>query len=308
MTTFFTTSQTVNVSRLTNDGWWIENTTEHVAKGTALGSDFTVNIYTPSVDGMTARYDRSSDTWSVEIEDMTKKPYFDKNGGKHYLDNPVSEYPKGAILEAPPEYDGETQTVLYKDGKWKVYSIQIGQAFYGEYGDEFVVSDYNFELPENYTFTKPPSLRSDKYVVKLVNGEWQQLLDHRGQIAFAKNRDNDKDYQIRDLEELPDTHTLLEPKAFESWVNGGWQYDIERHRPFKVAEEKSWRDAELIKVLNRIDQYEKDQGYPLELRTSPIQSEDDYMRLLQDRKALSDYPESEHFPFGLRPLLSGLTR
>ncbi|MFN3019207.1 hypothetical protein ACK1CN_25020 [Vibrio coralliilyticus] len=70
--------------------------------------------------------------------------------------------------------------------------------------------------------------------------------------------------------------------------------------------EIQWRDAELTKVLNRIDQYEKDQNYPEELRTSPIKSNEDFLKLLEDRKMLSDYPNNESFPFGERPQLSGL--
>lgn len=70
--------------------------------------------------------------------------------------------------------------------------------------------------------------------------------------------------------------------------------------------ERLWRDTSLNKVLNRIDQYEKDQDYPVELRTSPIQSNDEFLKLLNDRKLLSDYPESIDFPFGERPILSGL--
>lgn len=70
--------------------------------------------------------------------------------------------------------------------------------------------------------------------------------------------------------------------------------------------ETSWRDAELEKVLNRIDQYEKDQSYPEEYRTSPIQSHDDFLLLLNDRKVLSNYPDLETFPLGDRPALSGL--
>lgn len=68
MTLFFAQSQTVHVSRITSDGWWIENTTEHVSKGTALGNDFTQTLYTPSRDGMIARYDRATGTWSDELK------------------------------------------------------------------------------------------------------------------------------------------------------------------------------------------------------------------------------------------------
>lgn len=72
------------------------------------------------------------------------------------------------------------------------------------------------------------------------------------------------------------------------------------------AIEIQWRDAELTKVLNRIDQYEKDQNYPEELRTSPIQSHEEFLLLLNDRKVLSDYPDTHTLHFGERPVLSGL--
>lgn len=74
----------------------------------------------------------------------------------------------------------------------------------------------------------------------------------------------------------------------------------------KHLEERTWRDSTLDKVLSRIDQYENDQSYPEELRTSPIQSREDFLLLLKDRKALSDYPNIENFPFCERPKLSGL--
>lgn len=303
---FFNKTQNVRVSRITTDGWWLENTTEHVVKGTTLGKDFTVNIYTPSKDSMIARYDRETDTWSEEIINRTYDEYFSQYGQKFIIGEPDGDYPEFAIVETPPEYNPETQTVLYKDEQWKVYDILLEKPFFDEYGNEFLVSDYNFELPENHTFIAPPKLRSDKYAVKLIDGQWQQLLDYRGEVAYVKDRDNGENYPIEELGELPDTHILIEPESFDSWIDDSWQYDIERHRPFKVGEEKQWRNSELAKTLDRIDQYEKDQSYPVELRTSPIKTEADYIKLLQDRKILSDYPESSDFPFGQRPVISGL--
>ncbi|PNH88146.1 hypothetical protein [Vibrio diazotrophicus] len=306
MTVFFDESKTVDVSRISQDGWWIENTTEHVAKGTALGDDFTQNIYTPSADGLIARYDRETDTWSDEIEDMSSKKFYSIYGQPFVIGVPDGDFPEGAITEAPPEYDREKQTVLYKDDEWKVYPIRIGELYFNEYGQEYIVSDYNFDLPDGYTFTPPPKIISANHAVKWIENSWEELPDYRGQFAFAKDRADGENYHIKELGDIPETHTLIEPKLFESWVNDGWHYDVDRHRPVKAIEEKSWRDAELVKVLDRIDQYEKDQSYPVELRTSPIQNEDDYMKLLQDRKTLSDYPETENFPFGTRPTLSGV--
>ncbi|NAW98960.1 MULTISPECIES: hypothetical protein [unclassified Vibrio] len=302
METFFSTSKTVNVSRMTRDGWWIENTVEHVVKGTALGSDFTQNIYTPSTPSMIARYDRELDAWSDEIEDMTWKEYYNENGQRFVVGSPNGQYPESAILLAPPEYDADIQTVLYQNEQWVIYDILIGQKFYDEYGQQFIVSDYNFELPDKHTWEEPLQAE-DGYAVKLINGQWQSFIDHRNKVAYAKDRDEDENYLIEELGELPETHTLIEPELYDSWLDGIWQYDVKRHYPFKASEERQWRNSELANVLDRIDQYEKDQAYPVELRTSPIKAEADYLRLLQDRKALSDYPESIDFPFGERPML-----
>ncbi|MGL4221057.1 MAG: hypothetical protein ACRCSS_10580, partial [Shewanella sp.] len=253
---FFSENQTVKVSRITSDGWWVENTTEHVVKGTALGKDFTLNIYTPSSKDKIARYDRKTDTWADEIQNRTWDEYFNQYGQRFIIGEPDGDFPDWAIVEMPPEHDTQTHTVLYKDEQWHVHDILIGHSFYDEYGYEFKVSDYNFELPEKHTFIAPPEPLSEQYSPKLIDGQWQQLIDHRGKMAYAINRD-DGSYVIEELGELPATHTLIEPDLYDSWVNGQWQYDIERHRPFKTSEEKQWRDTELKRVLDRIDQYEK---------------------------------------------------
>ncbi|MBU2898043.1 hypothetical protein [Vibrio hepatarius] len=310
MSDFFKTSKTVYVSRINQQGWWLENIEEHVSKGTALGSEYTQRIYKPSQKGKTARFDKESNQWSEEIEDMTWKKYWDENGNDFIIGKPDGDFPSNAILEPPPEYNRETHAVLYsKIAGWKVYAVRIGQAFYDEQGHELIVSDKYFDLPEGHTWEAPPSPK-EGYAIKHVDGKWVQIIDYRGKIAYAKNRNDpsQQDYIIEQIGEVPNSHTLSEPQPYDSWMgeNLGWKYDAERHRPFKQSEEKSWRDSELTKVLNRIDQYEKDKNYPNELRTSPISSEVDFLKLVEDRKVLSDYPDTEHFPFGERPTLSGL--
>lgn len=306
MNAFFPTSQNVNVSRLSHDGWWTENTVEHVAKGTALGSDFTQNIYIPSKPGMISRYHAETDSWSPEILNMTWNIYYDIHGQKFFIGEPDGDYPDWAIIDPPPEYDPETHTVLYrKETGWTIFKIQLGESFYDEFGQEFLVSDYNFDLPENHTWEEPPK-NQDGHAVKLIDGYWQQLIDYREKMAYAKDRDNDEDYIIEELGELPESHTLLTPGAYDSWVNNvGWVYDLERHRPFKSLEERAWRDSALIKVINRVDQYEKDRNYPEELRTSTL-TDKEFLVLLQERKLLSDYPQQDGFPFIQRPVLSVL--
>lgn len=307
---FFDKTQVVQVSRFTQDGWWIRNESEHVAKGTALSPNCTLKLYEPSQEGMIARYDYETETWSDEIEDMTWKSFWNEVGQRFVIGEPDGDYSEWAIREEPPEYDKETHTVLHsKETGWKVYEIYLGRSFYDEWGNEFIVSDYNFELPEKHSWEEPPK-QEKGYAIKLVDEQWVQLVDHREQMAYSKDRDNDEfeDYQIEDLGELPVTHTLLAYEPYDSWVDDdtGWQYDQERHRPFKSEEEKAWRNGKLTSVINRIDQYEKDQSYPEELRTSPIKNEEQFLQLLHDRKVLSDYPDADGFPFAERPGLSGL--
>ncbi|CAH0543072.1 hypothetical protein [Vibrio marisflavi] len=58
MTKFYTESQNVNVSRISREGWWLENGVEHVAANTALGADCTTTIYQPSKPGLIAKYQK----------------------------------------------------------------------------------------------------------------------------------------------------------------------------------------------------------------------------------------------------------
>lgn len=118
-------------------------------------------------------------------------------------------------------------------------------------------------------------------------GDWKIASNGKEAEIIEWNRDDQKPSYI-ELE-----------KAYKEAVTKS----IELQR---IQIEREWRDVNLSKVLSRIDQYEKDQNYPENLRTSPIQSHDDFLLLLNDRKVLSDYPSAIDFPFGERPLLSGL--
>ncbi|AYV22357.1 hypothetical protein [Vibrio mediterranei] len=120
-----------------------------------------------------------------------------------------------------------------------------------------------------------------------VGGDWRIASDGNEAKIIEWNRDEKKP-----------SNEILE-QAYKEALQARIVSD-------KQIEERLWRDSVLDKVLSRIDQYEKDQNYPEELRTSPIKSHDDFVLLLNDRKLLSDYPDTENFPFGDRPTLSGL--
>ncbi|OEF12750.1 hypothetical protein [Aliivibrio logei] len=311
MVTFFKKTQIVSVSCISAEGWWIGNGEEHVVKGTALGSDFTQNIYSPSIDGMTARYDRGLNQWSDEVENMTWKQYFNINGQPFLIGEPEGNYPEWAIKETPPKYDNETQTVLYINKAWKVFEIELGKPYWDSECYKLTISEHNFTLPDNHSFIEPP--KSDKgFAVRLVNGEWKQLEDHREKIAFAKDRDNDEkgNYQVEELGPIPKTHTLLVPEQFDSWNEAltQWQYDAARYRPVWAQDEKQWQQETLIKVEAELVFYAQDKDIPelySELRKTHY-SEDDYYSLLGDRILLNEYVQQEDFPECGRPTLSGL--
>ncbi len=221
MTKFFKKSQSVNVSRLSVEGWWLENCTEHVVKGTALGADFTQVIYTPSSDGMIARFDRETEQWSAEIEDMTWKPFFDVYGREFVIGEPDGDYPEDAIKETPPEYDNEKQTVLYENDAWKIYCIELGKSYWDAETNEFIISDYNFTLPEKHTFIEPPKAKKG-FAVRLIGGQWQQVEDNRDKIIY-NCEDCTQSEVVEKLGSIKDGFTYDEPNTpFDEWFDNQW--------------------------------------------------------------------------------------
>lgn len=221
MNEFFKQSQSVEVSRLSNEGWWLENCTEHVVKGTALGADFTQLIYTPSSDGIIARFDREKNQWSDEIEDMTWKPFFDVYGREFVIGEPDGDYPEGAIKEAPPEYDNEKQTVLYENDTWKSYNIELGKSYWDSETNEFIISDFNFTLPERHTFIEPPE-KDKGFVVRLVDGQWQQIEDNRDKTIY-NCEDCTQSEIVEKLGSIKAGFTYNEPSTpYDEWIKDQW--------------------------------------------------------------------------------------
>lgn len=297
----------VEVSKIDKNDWWLGNGQEHVAKGTALGADFITNIYNPTSPGMTAKYDHDNDEW-LEVYDSSQLEFWDITGQHFKIGTPDGTYPEWAIKTKPPAFNPITQTVLYNqdDQEWTVYDILINTKYYDHLTNELTVSDFNFVLPENHTFTAPPKAKKG-YAVRLVSNKWKQLIDHRDKLAYSKDRNHEDDYTVEELGEIKDTHTLLEHDTFDSWdkATNQWKYDQERERPVKIANEKAWRNSTLTEVINRMDQYNQDQNLPDEFKRSPFNQEQ-FLQLASDRALLSDYTETDGFPFCERPKLSGL--
>ncbi len=268
MTIFFDESKSVDVSRISQDGWWIENTTEHVSKGTALGDDFTQNIYTPSENGLIARYDREADAWSDEIEDMSGKKFYSIYGQPFVIGVPDGEFPEGAITEEPPEYDPEKQTVLYEEEVWAVYDIKIGELYYDEFGVESIVSDFNFELPDGCTWIAPP-ITDKGFAVQLINGEWVQVKDNKGKVSYSIET---KESVIIDyLGEVKEGYTLSAPSSiYDVWniANEAWEVDIEAKAAAELEERKvkalETRYSEIYKDITYQDEVNGTHNYQLD--------------------------------------------
>ncbi|MEI8607951.1 hypothetical protein P4S70_01970 [Enterovibrio sp. Hal110] len=302
MTTFFDQTQTVTVSRYCAQGWWKGNFTEHVVKGTGLGPDCTLTVYSPSRDGVTARFNTQTQVWSEEIDDATLTPFYGPDGEQYALDYPDGSFPDWAIFDAPPEHDRETQTVLHTGEAWTVYDIKMGVPYWDAECRRHVVNETCFTLPADHTWEAPPNTEKG-FCPVLKDGQWQIVEDYRGQTQFDK-KDATVSKTVTEAGPLPRGWTLKAPATvFDVWKNNRWQYDQDKARPAKSLSERRWRDAVLAFLLQRLEQFERDLQVAEQYRTGTLTAAD-YEHLLADRKRLCDYPDAAGFPFADRPTLS----
>jgi len=165
----------------------------------------------------------------------------------------------------------------------------------------------NTGLPAQSTVEPLPDLLDGQHAV-YQRETWQALYDYRNKTAYSKDRDNGKNYQVTAFGELPETHTLLEPRRYDSWINEQWQYDEQRYLPVFIEEEQNWCKSLLQLVEVEIVKYQQDQAIPIdysELRITAY-TEQQYYGLLMDRKLLNEYVLQSDFPECGRPTLSGL--
>lgn len=221
---FKTESCTLEVSKIGNQGLWLGNTTEHVAKGTALGDEFTETLYTPSSEGFTATYGEGTHTWS-ELEDKTDWEYYSPTGETLTIGSPLGDYPEGAILEKPPTLE-EYQKVKYDGSSWVIYECHKGKSYWDKNCEEFTVGDDYFELPDECTWSEPLE-HLDGFKVILVNGVWEYIEDYVGLTAY--NTSTKLPTVITELGELPEGFTLLVPDTYSKWEYGAWVLDEEAY-------------------------------------------------------------------------------
>lgn len=229
----------LNVSLIADGGYWGGNSTQHVAKGTALGSEFTESIYTPPKEGLTAIYDAVLDVW-VECEDKSNLRFFDASGTEYAIGVPDGDYPDGAIKKTPPDYDSEKQTVLYESGKWTVFDILIGQNYFSSDGRKHFIEKFNFIIPKNCTLIEPPKAKQG-FAVKLVNDEWEQWTDHRHKVIY--NKENGLDSKlVTELGDIETEWTLTPPVTqYDKWVDDAWVTDEQALFEAKIIEVDSTR-------------------------------------------------------------------
>lgn len=207
----------------------------------------------------------------------------------------------------------ENEKAYFFNGNWVVTPLYIGRPYWDAEGVKGTITSYpQHDLPKVYTLVEPPENGED-FVYHLVDGEWTKVADHRGKIAFAKARDYDSDgygagndYQVEDLGDILDTHTLLCPQRFERWneAKGVWVNDTTLEASAKAAEEQEWIAENMAKIRNLITDYTFDQTLPADLRSVKL-TEAQYHEVLADRNALLKYRETKDFLVVNRPVLSG---
>ena len=163
-------------------------------------------------------------------------------------------------------------------------------------------SDYVRPQLSSWTPVPEYDKNSQLCMYKPDQDAWEVVHKNVKVKAYSKQTREEKEFG--DVSLIPDGYVLSAPESpYDSWIEGRWQYDKERERIPKATAERKWRNAELRKVLDRLDQYQKDQGIPEKYRTYCLH-EEDYEVLLNERKILCDYPQTKDFPFGERPVLA----
>lgn len=148
---------------------------------------------------------------------------------------------------------------------------------------------------------------ADDEVLQLRDGQWQPLKNYVGRMAYSVDRNESKNFVIDFYGELPVSHSLIEPKIFDSWVDGKWQHDAERERKHIIKVESDWQKATLAVVERALVSAESDMKVPKEFDSLRVYTEGEYHSLLIDRKNLFDYLKNPDFPNCDRPEISDVS-
>ncbi|WP_081301954.1 hypothetical protein [Aliivibrio fischeri] len=122
---------------------------------------------------------------------------------------------------ALPKYNKELERCYFIDSAWVVTSLFIGRFYWDEKAQLHCIHSYPQELPESYSLIEPPEANKG-FVVQLVDGEWQQIEDHRGQITFDCS-DCTLYEEVEKVGKIKEGFTLSEPSTlFDEWIDNQW--------------------------------------------------------------------------------------
>ncbi|OCH33303.1 hypothetical protein A6E13_11195 [Aliivibrio fischeri] len=97
----------------------------------------------------------------------------------------------------------------------------MGRFYWDEKAQLHCIHSYPQELPESYSLIEPPEANKG-FVVQLVDGEWQQIEDHRGQITFDCS-DCTLYEEVEKVGKIKEGFTLSEPSTlFDEWIDNQW--------------------------------------------------------------------------------------
>ncbi|MBE2895445.1 hypothetical protein HPC38_00935 [Pasteurellaceae bacterium HPA106] len=104
----------------------------------------------------------------------------------------------------------------------------FGKKYYDNLGREYIVSDFEFTLPPNYTFETPP-IEKRGFVIRLINNNWQYVPDYTGKIVY--NKKTKEPFEVKEIGELDEQYTEKEPPTqFHEWVDNEWVLSVEKEK------------------------------------------------------------------------------
>lgn len=120
-----------------------------------------------------------------------------------------------------------------KTFKTLVYSYNAEKEFNGSL---YIQIEEGTGIPAQTTLIKPNERKDGlTQIFNEADQKWQHIEDHRGKTAY--NTETRQPIEIDFIGDLPETLTLLEPKAeFDKWNGKKWVTDTEAQKEALIAE------------------------------------------------------------------------
>lgn len=108
-----------------------------------------------------------------------------------------------------------------------IYNIKTGEEVQGQFD-----LDGNQRHPNGQTFLKPPEVSENETFVfegdEKKDGEWVIYPDHRGELYYSI--ETKQQIEIKQIGELSENLTDLEPGEFDKWDDAKWVFDPEQKK------------------------------------------------------------------------------